>query len=151
MKKEVKTSLLNISYEEKGNENSPVIVFVHGFPDDAQTWNVVTSDFIKDGYRTLSPYLRGYGSTRFHSEITMRSAQYMALVTDLADFVNALRLEQFLLVGHDWGSTVAHQFAALFPQRVRGLVALGCLLGESGFCRYCHSFLQASLEECNRR
>jgi pimeloyl-ACP methyl ester carboxylesterase len=92
MKKEVKTSLLNISYEEKGNENSPVIVFVHGFPDDAQTWNVVTSDFIKDGYRTLSPYLRGYGSTRFHSEITMRSAQYMALVTDLADFVNALHL-----------------------------------------------------------
>jgi pimeloyl-ACP methyl ester carboxylesterase len=124
MRKQVKTSLLDISYEENGSENSPPIILLHGFPDDAKTWNSVSNSLVKDGYRTLAPYQRGYGDTAFRSETTIRSAQYSALVNDLVEFTDALRLDKFLLVGHDWGSTVAFQMAALYPERIKGLVTL---------------------------
>jgi len=124
MTKQVKTGLLDIAYEENGDEHSSPIVFLHGFPDDAKTWNHVTGKLVEKGYRTLTPYQRGYGNTVFHSAATMRSAQYAALVSDLVAFSDALHLDRFILVGHDWGATVAFQMAALFPQRVKGLVTL---------------------------
>src|ERR1700712_3977572 len=105
MKKKVKTSLLDICYEENGNATSPAIILLHGFPDDAKTWDGVSNALAVEGYRTLAPYRRGYGATTFHSETTIRSAQYAALVSDLAEFADALHLDNFLLVGHDWGAT----------------------------------------------
>jgi pimeloyl-ACP methyl ester carboxylesterase len=124
MRKQIKTSLLDISYEENGNEHSPAIVLLHGFPDDARTWKSVSETLVKEGHRTVAPYQRGYGDTMFRSEKTIRSAQYAALVSDMIEFTDALHLDQFVLVGHDWGSTVAFQMAALFPERIKGLVTI---------------------------
>lgn len=51
----------------------------------------------------IAPYLRGFGPTRFLDEATLRSGQLAALTTDVLELTEALDLERFTLVGHDWG------------------------------------------------
>ncbi|WP_060764300.1 alpha/beta fold hydrolase, partial [Pseudomonas fluorescens] len=63
-----------------------------------------------------------YGPTRFINTQVMRSGQQAALGKDLLDFMDALAIPQATLAGFDWGGRAACIVAALWPQRVRGLV-----------------------------
>ena len=75
------------------------------------------------GCRTIVPYLRGFGATRFLSSTTPRSGQQAALGHDLIALMDALVLSRAALVGYDWGGRAACIVAALWPERVRCLVA----------------------------
>ena len=70
----------------------------------------------------IVPYLRGYGPTRFLSNDTMRSGEQAALGNDLNEMMDALAIERAVLCGYDWGGRAACIVAALWPERVRGLV-----------------------------
>jgi pimeloyl-ACP methyl ester carboxylesterase len=83
------------------------------------------------GYRVLIPYARGYGETRFLSAKTLRNGQPSALASDLIDFMDALNIKQAVLGGYDWGARTADIVAALWPERVKALVAVsGYLIGS---------------------
>ena len=69
----VRTPVLEIAYEEKGSPDGPPVILLHGFPDDARSWDTVSEDLASAGYRTLAPYLRGFGPTRFLSDDVPRS------------------------------------------------------------------------------
>jgi len=120
----VRTPVLDIGYLEDGDAGGTPVVLLHGFPDDASTWRNVTPALVAAGYRVLAPYVRGFGATRFLDASTPRSGQIAALGQDLIEFADALNLERYLLVGHDWGARAAYIAAALTPARVRGLLAL---------------------------
>jgi pimeloyl-ACP methyl ester carboxylesterase len=75
------------------------------------------------GCRTIVPYLRGFGPTRFLSSATPRSGQQAALGNDLKDLMDVLDLPSATLVGYDWGGRACCIVAALWPERVRGLVS----------------------------
>jgi pimeloyl-ACP methyl ester carboxylesterase len=77
------------------------------------------------GCRVIVPYLRGYGPTRFLSNDTMRSGEQAALGNDLKEMMDALQIERAVLCGYDWGGRAACIVAALWPQRVIGLVTCG--------------------------
>ena len=77
-----------------------------------------------DGCRVLVPWLRGYGRTRFLDAGTPRSGQQAALGADLRAFMAALGIERATLAGYDWGGRAACIMAALWPERVRGLVSI---------------------------
>jgi pimeloyl-ACP methyl ester carboxylesterase len=70
------------------------------------------------------PYLRGFGPTRFLADTTARSGQQAALGNDLRELMDALRIDRAILAGYDWGGRGACIVAALWPQRVRGLVTV---------------------------
>ncbi len=127
----VRTPHLEIAYEERGEAGTLPVVLLHGFPDDARTWDAVAGALAGEGYRTLAPYLRGFGATRFLDERAPRSGQLAALGQDVVEFVDALGLDRFTLVGHDWGARAAYIAAALLPGRVRGLVALAVGYGTN--------------------
>ncbi|HSR13667.1 MAG TPA: alpha/beta hydrolase, partial [Thermodesulfobacteriota bacterium] len=74
------------------------------------------------GFRTIVPYLRGYGGTRFLSGDTMRSGQQGAMGQDVMEMLDALKITNAVLAGFDWGARAACVVAALWPERVRGLV-----------------------------
>jgi pimeloyl-ACP methyl ester carboxylesterase len=118
------TPLLEGAYEERGNAHDAPIILVHGFPDDARSWDAVAGPLAEEGYRTLAPYVRGYGETHFRDRQTPRSGQYTALARDIIDFADALGLRRFTLVGHDWGASAAYILAALYPERLESLVTL---------------------------
>jgi pimeloyl-ACP methyl ester carboxylesterase len=122
--KRVKTAVLDIAYDERGDAGAPVVLLLHGFPDDPRAWDKIVPDLEREGFRTLAPYSRGFGHTRFLDDDTPRSGQTAALVQDAVDFADALGIERFILVGHDWGGRVAYPLAAVFPERVTAVIAL---------------------------
>jgi pimeloyl-ACP methyl ester carboxylesterase len=69
------------------------------------------------------PWLRGYGGTRFLDRATMRSGQQAAIAHDLVELIDALGLERPVVAGYDWGGRAACVVAALWPDRVAGLVS----------------------------
>jgi pimeloyl-ACP methyl ester carboxylesterase len=77
------------------------------------------------GCRVIVPYLRGYGPTRFLSAATPRSGQQAALGADLRDLLDALGIGRATLGGYDWGGRGCCIVAALWPERVAGLVTCG--------------------------
>ena len=76
------------------------------------------------GWRTVTPYLRGFGPTRFRSGRLIRDGRGVALAQDAIDLADALGLETFAVAGHDWGARTAYFLAALFPERVTRIAAL---------------------------
>jgi pimeloyl-ACP methyl ester carboxylesterase len=56
---------------------------------------------------------------------TLLSGEQAALGADLRDFLDGLGLEDAFVAGYDWGERAACVLAALWPQRVRGLVSIG--------------------------
>ena len=121
----VDTSVLRIAYEESGPALGFPIILLHGFPDDVHAWDQVTPPIAKAGYRTLVPYLRGYGPTRFRNPASPRMAEQAAIGQDVIDFADALGLRRFAVVGFDWGGRAACIAAALHEERVRAAVLIG--------------------------
>ncbi|WP_163513224.1 alpha/beta fold hydrolase [Fodinicola acaciae] len=118
------TKDLEIAYETSGPRDGRPLVAVHGWPDDPHCWDGVLPPLHAAGHRVIRPYLRGFGETRFRAAGKMRSGQIGALGQDLADFLAALELRDVVLVGHDWGARAAYVVGALFPERVKRIVAL---------------------------
>lgn len=121
----VQTPTLDIAYRESGPPDGPVAVLMHGFPDDAHAYDAVGAALSARGWRVLVPWLRGYGATRFLDPATPRSGEQAALGADLRDFLDALAIERPVLAGYDWGGRACCVVAALWPERVRGLVSMG--------------------------
>ena len=120
--KRVRTTTLEIAYEESGPEGGFPVLLMHGFPYDPRCYDEVVPALTARGHRAIVPYLRGYGQTRFLSAEAMRSGQQAAIGQDLLDLMDALRLPRAVLVGFDWGGRAACVVSALWPERVRGLV-----------------------------
>jgi pimeloyl-ACP methyl ester carboxylesterase len=123
--KRVRTSSLEIAYEESGPSDGTAIILLHGFPYDPRAYDEVVPPLVAAGCRTIVPYLRGYGPTRFLAADIPRSGQQAALGKDLLDLLDALALPNAMLAGYDWGGRAACIVAALWPERVRGLVSGG--------------------------
>ena len=118
----IETDTLTIAYEEQGDPSGFPIVLLHGFPDDVRAYDDVVPPLVRAGYRTLVPYLRGHGPTRFRDPGVSRTAQQAALGQDVIDFADVLKLPRFAVAGYDWGGRAAAIVSALHPGRVRAAV-----------------------------
>ncbi len=121
----LRTPTLEIAYESSGPDSGAPVILLHGFPDDPRAYDGIAPPLAAEGCRVLVPYLRGYGPTRFLDPATPRSGQQAALGADLRDFMDALGIRQAVLAGYDWGGRAACIVAALWPDRVQGLVSIG--------------------------
>jgi pimeloyl-ACP methyl ester carboxylesterase len=129
--KHVDAGVLNVAYTEAGPADGPPVILLHGWPYDIHSFVDVTPMLASAGYRVLVPYLRGYGATRFLSSDAFRNGQPSALAVDVIDFMDALKIEKAVLAGFDWGARTADIVAALWPERVKALVAVsGYLIGS---------------------
>jgi len=124
MLKHVEAGVLEVGYEENGAPDGKPVVLLHGFPYDIHAYDEVTPPLVAAGCRVLTPYLRGYGPTRFLSASTPRSGQQAVLAHDLLAFMDALAIPRAVLAGYDWGGRAACIVAALWPERARGLVTV---------------------------
>jgi pimeloyl-ACP methyl ester carboxylesterase len=128
---QVEAGLLNVGCAEVGPADGPVVLLLHGWPYDIHSYAEVAPLLASEGYRAVIPYLRGYGTTRFRSDETVRNGQQAALAVDAIAFMDALEIEQSIVAGFDWGARTANIIAALWPERCRGHVAVsGYLIGS---------------------
>lgn len=120
----VVTDVLEIAYEQAGDPTGTPVILLHGFPYDVRAFDEIAPPLAAAGCRVLAPYLRGFGGTRFRDPATPRSGQQAALARDLLDFMDALGIARAIVGGYDWGGRAACLVAALFPERVIGLVTV---------------------------
>ena len=129
--KQIRAGVLDVAYAEAGPADGPPVLLLHGWPYDVHAFDEVAPILAAKGYRTIAPYLRGYGATRFLSADTVRNGQPAALAMDAIALLDAFKIDRALLAGFDWGARTADIVAALWPERVKGLVAVsGYLIGS---------------------
>jgi pimeloyl-ACP methyl ester carboxylesterase len=119
----VRTPVLDVAYEQSGPADGLPVLLLHGFPYDVRSFDGVVALVNAAGFRTIVPWLRGYGGTRYLSAQTPRSGEQAALGQDLLELMDALRLPRAVLAGYDWGGRAACVVSALRPERVAGLVS----------------------------
>jgi len=120
----VDAGVLNVAYYEAGPADGPAVVLLHGFPYDIHSYVDVAPILAARGCRTIVPYLRGYGPTRFREENTPRSGEQAAIGADLIALIDALDISRAVFAGYDWGGRAACVAAALWPERCTGLVSV---------------------------
>jgi pimeloyl-ACP methyl ester carboxylesterase len=128
---QIDAGLLNVGYVDAGPAGGPAAVLLHGWPYDIHSYLDVVPLLKAAGYRVIVPHLRGYGTTRFLSNETLRNGEQAALALDTVALMDALGIESALVAGFDWGARTADIVAALWPERCNGLVSVsGYLIGS---------------------
>jgi pimeloyl-ACP methyl ester carboxylesterase len=121
--KTIKTDTLSIAYLESGPGNGWPVILSHGFPYDVHAFDKVSSILKDAGARVIAPYTRGFGQTRFISKDTKRNAQQAVRGADIIQLSDALGLQMPILAGFDWGGNASCVAAALWPEKIGGLVS----------------------------
>ncbi len=125
MLKHIATNLLDIAYDEQGNTDGWPVVLLHGFPYDIHAYDEVIPHLTSQGARVITPYLRGYGPTRF---LASTNASFRGSRQRLAQIFYRCSMH-FRLSRPCWadmtrGGRAACVVAALYPSRARGLVSV---------------------------
>ena len=107
---------------DAGPADGPVVVLLHGFPEQNTMWQPVISRLTAQGYGCLAPLQRGYSPGARPPR--RRDYRISELAEDIRTLIDASGGSRVHLVGHDWGSTVAWQVAQQFPDRLLTLTAL---------------------------
>lgn len=125
---EVKTDVLRLAFEDSGPKKAQPVFLLHGWPDSPRTWDKTLPSLHQAGFRTVVPYLRGYGPSKFRDGLfgrkLGRTGQPVAFAHDMIDLADRLKIDGFHFVGHDWGARAGYALAALFPQRIKSLTAI---------------------------
>ena len=111
---------LDFAFLEQGD--GPVVLLLHGFPDNAHTWSYQLPALADAGYRAVAPFLRGYSPT----EVPANGFYGIAtLATDIAEIIRRIgNGKPVHLVGQDWGAIIGYAVIAAFPELVnRAVVA----------------------------
>ncbi len=103
-------------YGDTGDPAAVPVVLLHGLSGNTTRWDLVTPELAKD-YRVLALDQRGHGRS-----VHTPTYSFEAMRDDLLEFVDALGLQTFLLIGHSMGGTVAALFAERHSDRLTGLV-----------------------------
>jgi pimeloyl-ACP methyl ester carboxylesterase len=129
--KQVDAGALSVGYAEAGPADGPAVLLLHGWPYDIHSYAEATPVLASAGYRVIVPFARGYGTTRFLSDDTLRNGQQAVLAVDVIAHMDALGIEKAILAGFDWGGRSADIVAALWPDRCQALVSVsGYLIGS---------------------
>jgi len=129
--KHIKAGVLDVAYAEDGPAHGQPILLLHGWPYDIYSFVDVAPILAAAGYRVIMPWLRGYGETRFLAAGTPRNGQQAALAQDAIALLDALKIDQAVVAGFDWGARTADILAAVWPQRCKALVSVsGYLIGS---------------------
>lgn len=107
---------------DSGPADGPVIVLLHGYPENRTSWRAVTPLLTAAGYRVLAPDQRGYSPRA--RPLRRRDYRVNELADDVVALIDASGADKVHVVGHDWGGAVAWAVAGLHPQRVHSVASL---------------------------
>jgi pimeloyl-ACP methyl ester carboxylesterase len=104
-----------------GNPTNPAAILLHGFPESHRTWREIAPRLSDDFYLAM-PDQRGFAASDQPQEIEAYKTD--TLVDDVFALADALGLQQFTLVGHDWGGAIAWPAALRGDPRLKRLAII---------------------------
>jgi pimeloyl-ACP methyl ester carboxylesterase len=111
---------VKLHYVEAGD--GPLVVLLHGFPEFWFGWRLQIAPLADAGFRVVAPDTRGYNLSSKPEGVAAYSADRLA--EDIRGLIRELGAESALVVGHDWGGTIAWTMAMNYPELVERLVIL---------------------------
>jgi pimeloyl-ACP methyl ester carboxylesterase len=87
-----------------GPKGAPPVILMHGFPESHRTWREIAARLDRS-LRLVMPDLRGFGETDRPQDVEAYATD--TLIADVFALADALDIERFALVGHDWGGAIA--------------------------------------------
>jgi pimeloyl-ACP methyl ester carboxylesterase len=109
-----------LHYVEAGE--GPLVVLLHGFPEFWFGWRFQIPALAAAGYRVVAPDMRGYNLSSRPADVGAYGAARLA--ADIRGLIRERGAESAMLVGHDWGGTVAWTMAMRYPEVVSRLAIL---------------------------
>jgi pimeloyl-ACP methyl ester carboxylesterase len=109
---------LNVAEQGKG----PPVILCHGFPETWYSWRHQLTALAAAGFHAVAPDMRGYGKSDRPEAIDQYTIFH--LIGDLVGLLDALEAPTAVIVGHDWGASIAWQAARLRPDRFRAVACL---------------------------
>ncbi|WP_116086428.1 alpha/beta fold hydrolase [Tropicimonas sp. IMCC34011] len=119
--RDVEANGLRMRIADQGT--GPMVLLCHGFPESAYAWRHQIDALSAKGYRVVAPDLRGFGGTDAPEPVEAYALQ--TLVGDMVALLDVLGEESAVIVGNDWGATLAWQAAFLRPDRFTAVAAIG--------------------------
>src|SRR5271167_490550 len=111
----IRVGQLEIYAEEQG-EGAPALVFIHYWGGSRRTWSGVIPR-LSDRFRCIALDLRGWGKSDRHAE----NYSLFVQAGDVLGVIEALKLRDFVLVGHSMGGKIAQILAGRRPDGLKGL------------------------------
>ncbi|RMZ72107.1 epoxide hydrolase 2 [Pyrenophora seminiperda CCB06] len=110
-------------YYEGGSKEGTPIIFLHGWPDLAESWKHQLSHFAAGNkYRVIAADMRGYGGSS--APKTKESYSLQTLVSEMVEFAEQLGIQKAIWVAHDWGCGLGNALAVHHPELFIGLANL---------------------------
>jgi pimeloyl-ACP methyl ester carboxylesterase len=100
----------------------PVVVLLHGAPETWYSWRGQLEALAAAGFHAVAPDLVGVGGTDAPAPVERYTMN--CLVDDVAGLLDALSTDTAVLVGHDWGATIAYRCAQDLGSRVDAVIGL---------------------------
>jgi pimeloyl-ACP methyl ester carboxylesterase len=126
--RDVAANGIRIHFVEQGT--GPLVLLCHGFPEGWYSWRAQLPALAAAGYRTVAPDMRGYGRTEAPPEISAYTI--LDIVGDMVGLVAALGAKQAVIVGHDWGASIAWHAALFRPDVFPAVAALSVPFRQRG-------------------
>jgi pimeloyl-ACP methyl ester carboxylesterase len=104
MKRVTLASGIELDCVDDGPEDAPALIFLHGFPESHRTWRHQIGHFA-GRYRCVAPDQRGYRGSSKPPEVSDYTPD--KLIGDIFQLADALGIERFTILGHDWGGAIA--------------------------------------------
>ena len=112
---------ITMNVAQAGPEDAPPVILMHGFPESHRTWRAL-APLLSDKLRLVMPDLRGFGETDRPQDVADYATD--TLIADIFGLADALGIERFALVGHDWGGAIAWAAAIRGDPRIERLVII---------------------------
>jgi pimeloyl-ACP methyl ester carboxylesterase len=116
---EIDANRLTFTARAAGPQRGRGVLLLHGFPQTSWSWRAQLSELGDEGYRAVAPDQRGYSVGA--RPLPVADYRLDHLVADVLALADAMEMDTFDLVGHDWGGMVSWVTAARHPDRVRSL------------------------------
>jgi pimeloyl-ACP methyl ester carboxylesterase len=118
----VKTNGITLHVARAGNQNDPLVVLLHGFPEYWGGWQHQFDEFVAAGFQVVAPDQRGYNL----SSKPWRIGSYKLdkLAADIVGLIDHFGKDKAYIVGHDFGAVVAWVMALTYPDRLHKLVTI---------------------------
>lgn len=133
----IKVNGYNFTYLEAGT--GPMIIFLHGFPDNPYSFKSQIIELAKAGYHCVAPYKRGFTP----GDTIVNPIQHSSLYTqDVLTLIDSFNEKQVILVGHDWGAGAAYGVAQVAPEKVKAMITMAIPLSAAFFASYTNNLNQ---------
>ena len=110
-----------LTFSAQAMGDGPIVLCLHGFPDNAESFRHQLPALAEAGYRAISLTLRGYepGAIPADGDYTMET-----IATDILAVIESLDTGPVHLIGHDWGAAVAYVATSAAPERFKSLTVM---------------------------